>query len=301
LLKSGSRNNFEVNIISTLSKTFFSYIPSTNIMAKIHPITKISLVFILSIITFLMNDVFDIIIMLSLVIILILATRVPLFSKNFRKVIIAFLSVNVSIFIVWCLLSEREGSITFFEITLVLIKDKWIWHILITETTLFYAARISLRIIIMFFLMLFFFISISDRDLIHGLRSIKLPFSVCLMVSLTFRGLAMFQQEYSMVKEAMMTRGVEFERISIPKKIKNFISIFVALIVLMFKKTEDMAASIESRGIPLRSQKRTIYQSFPFKKKDYFIIFLLLLFLAFSVYLLLINKSIFSLIIGIFM
>ena len=270
-------------------------------MARIHPITKISLVFTFSIICFILENVFDIVMILCLILILISATKVPLFSKNFRKVIIAFLSVNVSIFIVWCLLSEREGSIIFFETNIVLIKDKWIWHILITDTTLFYAGRISLRIIIMFFLMLFFFISISDRDLIHGLRSIKIPFSACLMISLTFRGLAMFQQEYSMVKEAMMTRGVEFRHISIPKKIKNFISIFIALIVLMFKKTEDIAASIESRGIPLRSKKRTIYQSFPFKKKDYFIIFLLLLFLVFSVYLFIINKSIISLITGIFM
>jgi len=288
-------------MISTLSKTFFSYIPSTNIMAKLHPITKISLVFVLSIIPFIMNNIFDILIIFFMVIILILLTKIPLFSKHFKKVIIAFLSVNVSIFIVWCLLSEREGSVVFFESTIVLIKDKWIWHILITETTIFYAARISLRVIIMFFVMLFFFISISDRDLIHGLRSIKIPFAVCLMISITFRGLAMFQNEYSIVKEAMMTRGVEFQKISIPKKIKNFISIFIALIVLMFKKTEDMSASIESRGIPLRSEKRTVYQSFPFKKKDYFITFILLSFFAFSVYLFLIKKSFISLIISLFM
>jgi len=300
-LKNGSRKKFKVNIISTLSKTFFSYIPSTSIMVKLHPITKISLVLVLSIVPFIMNDIFDIMIILLLVIILILITKIPLFSRQFKKVIIAFLSVNVSIFIVWCLLSEREGNLIFFETTIILIKDKWIWHILITETTIFYAARISLRVIIMFFVMLFFFISISDRDLIHGLRSIKIPFTVCLMISITFRGLAMFQQEYSIVKEAMMTRGVEFEKISIPKKIRNFISIFIALIVLMFKKTEDMAASIESRGIPLSSKKRTVYQSFPFKKKDYFITFVLLAFFAFSVYLFLINRGFISSIISLFM
>jgi energy-coupling factor transport system permease protein len=183
----------------------------------------------------------------------------------------------------------------------VFIEDKWVWHILITDQTLFYAASISLKAIIMFFLMLFFFIGISDRDLILGLRSIKVPFNVSLMINLIFRGLSMFQYEYSIVKEAMMTRGVEFERASIPKKIKNFISIFIVLVILMFKKTEDMSASIEARGIPLRSKKRTVYQIFPFKKKDFIIITGLITFLIFCIYLRLINRSTILLIIEIFL
>jgi energy-coupling factor transport system permease protein len=271
--------------ISTLSKTFFSYIPSTSIFAKLHPITKISITFILSIITFILPNVFDLLTLLAIVIIITILLKVPLFSKKFGKIILLFLLANVSIFIAWCLFSNRPGSIILFESTIILIEDKWIWHILITDQTLFYAGTISLRAIITFFLMLFFFIGISDRDLIHGLRSIKLPFSVCLMVNLTFRGLSMFQQEYSIVKEAMMTRGVEFDNVSIPKKIKNFISVFIALVVLMFKRTEEMSASIEARGIPLSSKKRVIYQKYNFKKKDYFIIISLILFFLYSIYL----------------
>jgi len=121
------------------------------------------------------------------------------------------------------------------------------------------------------------------------------------MVNLIFRGLSMFQQEYYIVKEAMMTRGVAFEKISIPKKIRNFVSIFIALIVLMFKKTEDMSASIESRGIPLKSKNRTRYQHFPFKKKDYLILIGLILFFTYAIYLRLININIIMSIVGIFL
>jgi energy-coupling factor transport system permease protein len=270
-------------------------------MAKLHPLTKLFIFLILSIIPFIMENIFDIIFILFLVIILILITRIPLFSKSFKKVIIAFLLVNVSIFIVWCLFSQREGNVVLFQTTIVFIQDQWEWTILITDTTLLYAAHISLRIITMFFLMMFFFVSISDRDLIHGLRSIKVPFTACLVISMTFRGLSMFQQEYSIIKEAMMTRGVEFKHVSIPKRIKNFISIFVALIVLMFKRTEEMSASIEARGIPLRSKKRTVYHYYPMKKKDYFIIFLLLSFFVYSIYLRIINESFLFSIIRLFM
>jgi energy-coupling factor transport system permease protein len=269
-------------------------------MVKLHPLTKIFTFIILSIIPFILSNVFDILFIFFLVIILILITRIPLFSKNFKKVIIGFLLVNVSIFIVWCLFSQREGSIIFFQTTIVFIEDSWEWTILITDSTLLYAANISLRIITMFFLMLFFFVSISDRDLIHGLRSIKVPFTICLMISLIFRGLAMFQQEYSIIKEAMMTRGVEFEHVSIPKKIKNFISIFIALVILMFKRTEEMSASIEARGIPLRSKGRTVYHRFPMKFKDYLIIFLLISFFTYSIYLRIIGESFLFSIIGLF-
>ncbi|MFX1326541.1 MAG: energy-coupling factor transporter transmembrane component T family protein [Promethearchaeota archaeon] len=291
----------KVNVISALSKTFFSYIPKNSVMLKFHPISKILISFILSVIAFIFTNVFDILILLILCIMLIILTKIPLFTKSFKKVIIGTLLLNLTIFIAWFFFSERPGKYVFFETNIIIIKDVWIWHILITEQTLFYAGRIVLRVIIMFFLMLFLFISISDRDLIYGLRSVKIPFAVCLMMSMTFRGIAMFQQEYSIIKEAMMTRGVEFEHTHILKKIKNFISIFVALIVLMFKKTEDMAASIEARGIPLRTKNRTNYQSYSFKKKDYIIIFGLLAFLGFSIYLRIINQSFTFLIIDLFL
>jgi energy-coupling factor transport system permease protein len=259
------------------------------------------MVFILSIIAFILPYIFDLLLLFLIDILLIILLKVPLFTKQFKKLILLFLLANVSIFIAWCFFSVRPGNIIFFEANIVFIENSWIWHILITDQTLFYASAISLKAIIMFFLMLFFFIGISDRDLIYGLRSIKVPFSISLMVNLIFRGLSMFQYEYSIVKEAMMTRGVEFEKVTIPKRIKNFVSIFIALIILMFKKTEDMSASIEARGIPLRSKKRTIYQRFRFKKIDIIIIVGLIIFLVFSVYLRLINRSIILLIIEIFL
>jgi len=289
-----------VRRVSTLSKTFFSYIPSSNVMAKTHPLVKMAIVCILSISGFILISYIDLLALLFFNIFLILILKIPVFSKQFRKVIIAFFFMNVSIFIAWSFFSERPGNIIFYENTIVLIENKWIWHVLITDVTLITAGTISIRAIIMFLLMLFFFTSISDRDLIYGLRSIKVPFALCLLINLTFRGLTMFQQEYSTVKEAMMTRGVEFKRISIPKRVNNFINIFMTLIVLMFKKTEDMANSIEARGIPFRSKKRTIYQYFPMRKTDYFILFLLLLFLVVSIIARFMNESLILLLLNIF-
>ena len=180
----------------------------------------------------------------------------------------------------------------------MLIKDIWIWNILITDQTIYYASRISLRSLIMFFLALMFFIGTTDRDLIHGLRSIKVPFTLCLVINLIFRGIAMFESDYQMIKEAMQTRGVEFKRASIPQKIRNFISIFIAMIVLLFKKTEEIANSIESRGIPFRSKNRTIYHYFPLKKKDFVILGGIIAFFAISIYLRIINQGLVNFLLG---
>ena len=269
-------------------------------MAKTHPVVKIAIVLLLSISAFIINNFIDLIALLIFNVVLILFARIPVFSKQFRKIIVAFLFMNVSIFIAWSLFSQRPGEITFYETTIVIIEDKWIWNILITEVTLQSAATISLRAIIMFILMLFFFVSVSDRDLIYGLRSVKIPFAMCLMINLTFRGLSMFQQEYSTVKEAMMTRGVEFKRVSIPKRISNFVSIFMALIVLMFKKTEDISNSIEARGIPFRSKNRTIFQFYPLSKRDFLSLIILILFLILSVYLRFTNQSMILILINLF-
>lgn len=276
---------------STLSKTFFSYIPTDSFIARLHPLTKLGLLFILSVIAYMFNNIIDLLALLILDIILILLTKVPVFSKKFLKIIGGYLLANSSIFIAWCLFSQRAGSITYFETTIIIVKDIWIWNILITDQTIYYASRIALRSLIMFFLALMFFIGTTDRDLIHGLRSIKVPFTICLIINLIFRGIAMFQNDFQIIKEAMQTRGVEFKRASIPQKIRNFVSIFIAMIVLLFKKTEEMANSIESRGIPFRSKNRTIYHYFPLKKKDFVIFAAVLMFFAFSIYLRIYNYS----------
>ena len=255
-----------------------------------HPLTKLGLFFILSLIAFIFNSIFDLLVLLILDLLLILLTKIPVFSKKFLKIISGFLLANSSIFIAWCLFSQRPGSVTYFQTTIVIIDDIWIWNILITDQTIYYASRISLRSLIMFFLALMFFIGTTDRDLIHGLRSVKVPFTLCLIINLIFRGISMFQNDYQIIKEAMQTRGVEFKRVSIPQKVRNFVSIFIAMIILLFTRTEEMANSIESRGIPFRSKNRTIYHYFPLKKKDLTILIVLILFFAFSIYLRIINQ-----------
>lgn len=270
---------------STLSKTFFSYIPKKSLMNKLHPLTKILLMLVLSIISFLLSSLLDLLILLVFNLLLIIITRVPVFSKKFLKIIIGFTIANLSIFVAWCLFSQRPGDITFFETQIVLIKDVWVWNILITDQTLINASRIFLRALAMFFLVLFFFAGTSDRDLINGLRSVKIPFAASLMINITFRGLSMFMTDYQTVKEALQTRGVDFKNVSIIQKIRYHVSIFIALIVLMFKRTENMSNSIEARGIPVRSKNRTIYHYFPLKWWDIMIIILLLGFLFFSIYL----------------
>ena len=210
------------------------------------------------------------------------------------KIISGFILANSSIFIAWCLFSQRSGTITYLETTIIIVRDIWIWNILITDQTIYYASRILLRTLIMFFLALIFFIGTTDRDLIHGLRSIKVPFTLCLVINLIFRGIAMFENDYQIIKEAMQTRGVQFKKTSIPQKVRNFASIFIAIIVLLFKRTEEMANSIESRGIPFRSKNRTIYHYFPLKKKDFVILMGIIMFFGFSLYLRIINQGLVS-------
>jgi energy-coupling factor transport system permease protein len=231
-----------------------------------------------------LSNVFDLLVILAFVIILILVAKLPIFSKSFRKILIIFYLANVSIFISWIFLNT-QGTIVYFQASIVIIKNVWIWNIRVTQLGIFSAFLAVLKANISFLLMLLLFTAVSDRELIYGLRTIKIPYALCIMIDLTFRGLSMFQKEYTTVKEAMMTRGVNFEKASIPQKIKNFVGVFITLIVLMFKRTEDMAASIEARGIPLRAKNRTIYHYYPFKKKDYLINIILLLFFGFSIYL----------------
>ena len=270
----------------TSVRTFFLWIPRESIIHKLHPITKIILMLSLGSGIFILSNPIKIFFILIISAILLIISRIPI--KMIWKFILASTGMISACVIAWMLFSIEAGSTIYFEKYIEIIPNKWIWHIYITENTIFKSLLIGIKIISMILVTILFLTTMRDREFIYGLRKMHIPFPLCLATSLTFRAMYIFRQDYQTVKEAMMSRGVDFKTISIPKKIIQFSRLFIPILTLLFKRAQEMTLGVEARGIPLRGGKYSLYHDIPIKKIDYvfilsiFLILLLIFYLPLS-------------------
>lgn len=264
-------------------RTFFLWIPKNSPIHKLHPITKIILMLSLGSSVFLFSNIIKIFSILILSIFLLFISKIPI--KMIWKFLLASTGMISACTIAWMLFSMEIGNIIYFEKYIEIIPKIWIWHIYITENTIFKSLTIGLKILSMVLISILFLTTMRDREFIYGLRKMHLPFPLCLATSLTFRAMYIFRQDYQTVKEAMMSRGVDFKTISIPKKIVQYSKLFIPILSLLFKRAQEMTLGVEARGIPLKGGKYSLYHDIPIKNKDYLVIILIIFILLIIFYL----------------
>jgi energy-coupling factor transport system permease protein len=87
-----------------------------------------------------------------------------------------------------------------------------------------------------------------------------------------------------MVVDAQKSRGLELEKGSFMKKIRNYIPILIPLIICAIRRSIELAEALESRAFGA-ANKRTPVMTLKMKPSDYAVIVLTLASLAFLTYL----------------
>lgn len=262
---------------------FIAYSPEKSWARNMHPATKIIIVALIDWLTYLFTDI------LSVALLTVMAFTLLLCSKSSLKVIRPFIAGLVGVVqfltITYMLFTNIPGQTVFFERKIVFIggAHPWIWHIRITDGTLLYALTFDLRILTFFFSILFFLVSTTEKDILHGLKGLKIPFSVSLVVSLMFRSMTIFSEDYNTIKHAMMSKGEDFSSGGIARKIKRYVHILIALMILGIEKSREISLAIEARGIPLRKKGRSVYNVKSLGKADVIALTLILSFTVTSI------------------
>ncbi len=105
------------------------------------------------------------------------------------------------------------------------------------------------------------------EKLLSPLKRFKLPTQqFALMISITLRFIPILLLETERIMKAQRSRGVDFTKGHLFRRISQFIPIIVPLIILSFQKAEQIAQAIESRGYdPGVIRTPLSYQSFSLK------------------------------------
>ena len=132
--------------------------------------------------------------------------------------------------------------------------------------SIFQSIKIFIRIFTMILMTLLLTSTTKSLDIafafewfLNPLKLVKFPVSnLALVMSLALRFIPLILEETQRIKKAQESRGVEFEKGNIFKRIKCFVSILVPLMISSYETSIQMADAMEVRGF-VSNQKRTKY------------------------------------------
>ncbi len=230
---------------------FYDFIYRDSIIHKLDPRTKILWVFILTLMVFMTNNAYIIIGTFIFVLFTIFLAKLPLKS-------------------VW--LSSRLFVIGF-TIAYVVLFSLLLWDLKqgVTGGLLF-----SIKFLIIILSTIVFAMSTSPRDLISSLIKLKIPYEIAFMLTLAIRFVPVITKEFNHVIDAQKVRAhkIRWSLRHPIESVKTVIPILIPTLMILFKKSLDLAMSIESRAFRA-SKKRTYPPGLKFKFKDYAVIILL--------------------------
>lgn len=188
-----------------------------------------------------------------------------------KKYLAVIVSMSAFIVLAFSLFTYIPGK-TLYEATLWRVraeKGVFEWRIAITDAGLSYATAFILRIFAMVLSATLLLASVTDRDLVWGLFSLKMPFGVCVAASLFFRGIHLFIHDFYTIREAMEARGVDFRRTPLAKRFMLYANALIPLLSLMITRSYEVSTALESRGIAPGSRSASGYYSYRMRRDDY--------------------------------
>jgi energy-coupling factor transport system permease protein len=119
-----------------------------------------------------------------------------------------------------------------------------------------------------------FFMTTSPDELSLLLESMRLPREYSMLVTMSFRFVPTLALDVEAVMHALQSRGLELERGSITRRVKNYLYLMVPLIVHEVRRSLMAAEALEARGFG-SPRKPSRYRELRAKTSDYLFIALL--------------------------
>lgn len=247
------------------------YYESKSLIHKLDPRTKIFLVIMFMIATFVAKDIYAFAFLLGILLFAIIVSRVPLrvIFKGLKGIaIIVIFTAILNIF--W---TKGEGSPL---VSWTVIPDTF--TINIYEKGLINAGLLALRIIMLLTgTTLFLSYTTTPIELTDGietalspLKKIKVPvheFSMLMTIALRF--IPTLTEETGKIMNAQKARGGDFASGGLIKKAKALIPIIIPLFVSAFRRADELAVAMECRCYR-GGEGRTRMKKLRFRVKDAF-------------------------------
>ena len=223
-------------------RAFLWYAPSWTRFSLLSPLTRVAIGGFFNIAAYLVPFSLNIVLLASVLILMHLSGvkwKTMWFVWVGNAILLASFLVSYGVF-------GNTGTHVIFEL----------WLIQVTVEDLVSGFILWIRMMTTIFGTLFILTVCTDNDLLMALRLIHIPHFLSMIVAFTFRGIQLFFDDLFAITEAQKSRGLDLDSLSIFKKFKWFVALVVPLFVLEFRKMEETANAVDSRGYSLFGGKK---------------------------------------------
>ena len=182
-------------------------------------------------------------------------------GKRFLLIIYTSIVFLVASFLLWPIY-VNEGTL----IIEIKIPGGWVYKA--TDLGLLYALNNTFRIVIPVIAMIFYVSVTKPYYIVQMFEKIGLSYKAGMALVIALRYIPVMYDETLQIIDAQSSRGQELKRGNLLNKIKNFIPIFVPLLVRMLRITVVTSMSLETRAFGAK-KNRTYIDEITFSKKDY--------------------------------
>jgi len=155
----------------------------------------------------------------------------------------------------------------------------YVWSMSLLE----YSLAMTIRFIVLVESFSVFFLTTSPDHLGLALEQSHVPYEFCFAFTTAVRFVPVLAEEAQTIMDAQKARGLELERGSFMKRVRNYIPILIPLIVSAIRRSLELAEAMESRAWGA-SEKRTNLYVLRMKRADYSLAVGSILMLALAAY-----------------
>jgi energy-coupling factor transport system permease protein len=171
--------------------------------------------------------------------------------------------LGISVAILWAFY-EKSG------IPIITISS-----ISITDIGVLYGLSVGMRITTMLIVIIILLMSTDQGELMAGFVGLKIPYPFVLVLILSLRFFPTLLGEFRTLQEAQSSRGLEWEKGGLVKRVKNFMPLFVPIVVRGLQIVQNLSYSVESRGFGA-VENRTFYRDLKITKREKTILLVLI-------------------------
>jgi len=132
------------------------------------------------------------------------------------------------------------------------------------------------RLIAMLFGTILYFSTNRERDLLVGLRALRLPFVASYVVGLSIRASGMFMEDFRTIREAEQARGLDAKAMRFSDQVKLYMMYLIPLFSIALRRADEISNALFARGYTLTGRTSTgeprqdyIRSIYSYSKRDF--------------------------------
>ena len=141
-------------------------------------------------------------------------------------------------------------------------------HIYLSKEFLWYNLVFFFKRTVSFTIVMAFALATTPSEFASGLAFLKVPYKICIIVSLAYRTIPDVARQFVDIKNSMQMRGMELsKKVSLAKRLKQYVLLLVPLIISTFSRVGNIAKALDLRGFG-KKKKRSWYAEHELTKAD---------------------------------